>query len=59
MDSTSFKQPVKIMDISPYAVWVQFPKTGKIVKHPKKFFDKRVEMGLWEVENVNILPKRI
>ena len=53
------KQTIKIIDVKPHAVWVQFPRTGKIVKHPKRFFDKRLELGIWEVENVNFLPKKI
>ena len=53
------KQKIRIMKMDPCTVLVQYPESGKVIKHPRRFFSKRLEMGLWEVENPSSLPKPI
>jgi hypothetical protein len=47
---------VKVVLLKPHKVILEIIPTGKQIQLPRKVFEKRVEMGLLEVINPDIIP---
>ena len=47
---------VEIKEYRPQFVIVQEVSTGKVVKYPRQFFNKRRKMGLIKITNPKAIP---
>lgn len=47
---------VRIVSLKPHKVVVEILETGKEVQFPRRVFDRRVDMGLFEVVNPDLIP---
>ena len=52
------KQPikVKILEFHPSFIMLKFPMNNQLVKMSRRFFQKRVDLGYYEIENNNKIP---
>lgn len=48
---------IKLLEIKPYKVKIQYLADGKIIELAKKRFEKWLEIGLYELTNPEALPK--
>jgi hypothetical protein len=49
-------QKVRILEVKPQLVCVQFIATGRIAELSRKSFEYRVDLGLFEVINPEMMP---
>lgn len=47
---------VKVVSLKPHKVLLEIIETGKQIQLPRRVFEKRVKMGIFEVVNPNAIP---
>ncbi len=42
---------VKVLKVQPHKVVIEFVETGRVVEFPRRSFERRIDMGLFEIAN--------
>ena len=53
---TDQTKKVKIVSLKPHKVLLEVLETGKQIQMPRRVFEKKVEMGFFEVSNPSSIP---
>ncbi len=54
MQTTTNK--VKIIEVKPHIVKVQFVDSGQVSTFPRKSFERKLDLGIFEVINPEMMP---
>jgi len=47
---------VKLLDIKPHKVTIEFVDSGRVCQFPKRSFMRRLDMGIFDVVNPSAIP---